>query len=369
MKVEQETIRPPRGFEAAPPGSPYDFRRRDGRIVLEVKRGAGGVRDLRDGIVQLAQAVKADPKIEWACLVLTRGRMSGQKAMEEWTDVVDGILQPNLRKRLALIWIEPNTFDTKPDDRDLQSLGAELKESLEGAETAWKERRTSMSPSLFEVVKVLLHAWLRREGPLQVGEIQRAAGVAYPTVANALQFLEDRREVARLSDRSAELTAFPTASWSEILALSDSLRQPMWYADRSGRPLDPEFIIERLMKRRCEGIALGGVVGARHWHPGFDLNGTPRIDVSLHRQTAPSLLEVLDRIDPSLQSTPRADERTVLVFHPFARGETFFEHAAGQRLPFADPVEVLLDLCEMRLASQAEEMVHFLRQGNGAARP
>lgn len=336
--------------------------------MLEVKRGAGGVRDLRDGIVQLAQAVKADPKIEWACLVLTRGRMSGQKAMEEWTDVVDGILQPNLRKRLALIWIEPNTFDTKPDDPDLQSLGAELKESLEGVETAWKERRTSMSPALFEVVKVLLHAWLRRKGPLQVGAIQDAAGIAYPTVANALQFLEDRREVARLSDRSAELTAFPTASWSEILALSDSLRQPMWYADRSGRPVDPVFILERLTKRRCDGIALGGVVAARHWHPGFDLNGTPRIDVSLHRQMAPSLMELLNRIDPTLQSTPRADERTVVVFHPFARGETYFETAPDLRLPIADPVEVLLDLHEMRLISQAEEMVHFLRRGDGPAR-
>lgn len=354
---------------AAPPGSPYELRRRDGRVVVEIKREAGAVRDLHAALIQLAKVVKRDRKIEWGCLVLVRGRMTAEKAFNEWTEIVDGLLDAQVRKRLALIWIEPGSFATRPETPELQALGASLKESLEGVEAAWRGRRANVTPALFEVVKVLLHAWLRGRGPLAVGEIQSAAGVAYATAANALAFLEDRHEVTRRSDRSAELTSFPTASWSEILALSESLRRPAWYADRTGRPLDPEFLLERLQKRVPEGVAVGGVVAARHWDPSFNLNGTPRLDVTLHALTGPSLADLLARIDTSLERSWRADERTVLVVHPLSRRETFFERVAAGPLAIADPVETLLDLQEMRLVPQAEELVRALRKGHDSTRP
>jgi hypothetical protein len=218
-----------------------------------------------------------------------------------------------------------------------------------------------MTPALFEVVKVLLLTWLRGRGPLAVGEIQRAAGVAYATVAQALQLLERRQEVTRRSDRSAELTAFPSASWAEILALSETLRRPVWYADRTGRPLDTELLLHRLQTRPLSNMALGGVVAARHWDRAFNLNGTPRIDVVLSAPPGHSLPDLLARIAPSLVQSPRTDERTVLVIHPLRRKEAFFERVNGDRLLIADPVETLLDLYEMRLASQAEDLVRALR--------
>ena len=369
MKVEPPALSPPRGFVVAAAGSPYDFRRRDGSVVVDVMRETSTVRDLHTALLQLAKAVKGDRKIDWGCLVLVRGRMTAEKSFEEWTEIVEGLLEPQVRKRLALIWIEPGSFATRPDTPELQALGASLRETLEGVEAAWKERRTSMTPALFEVVKVLLHAWLRGRGPLGVGEIQSAAGVAYGTVSNALHFLEDRREVMRTSDRSAELTGFPAATWSEALARCESLRRPTYYADRTGRPLDAEFLLERLQRRPPKGVALGGVVAARHWDPAFNLNGTPRLDITVHVLTAPSLLDLLARIDPSLERGRRADERTVLVLHPLARKETFFEHPCGGRLPFADPVETLLDLYEMRLVSQAEDLVRTLRKAHEPTRP
>lgn len=369
MRIAHPTVSPPRGFVAAAAGSPYELRRRDGRVVAAIKRGVGAVRDLQAALIQLARTVEGDRKIEWGCLVVVRGRMTAEKAFEEWTAIVERLLDAKVRKRLALIWIEQGSFRVRPDTPELQALGASLQDSLEGIEAAWKERRTSMTPALFEVLKVLLHAWLLGRGPLAVGEIQSAAGVAYGTVSNALEFLEDRREVARTSDRSAELSGFPTASWSEVLALSESLRRPAWYADRSGRPLDPEFLLERLQKRVPEGVAAGGVVAARHWDPSFNLNGTPRLDVTLHALTGPSLANLLARIDPSLEKSSRLDERTVLVVHPLSRRETLFERVAAGPVAIADPVETLLDLIEMRLVSQAEDLVRALRKGHDSTRP
>ncbi len=369
MKVAQLTVSPPRGFVAAPAGTPYELRRRDGRVVAAIKRGVGAVRDLQAALIQLAKTVEGDRKIEWGCLVLVRGRMTAETAFEEWIAIVDRLLDPHVRKRLALIWIEPGTFSVRPDTPELQALGASLRESLEGVEAAWKERRASMTPALFEVLKVLLHGWLRGRGPLAVGEIQSAAGVAYGTVSNALEFLADRHEVVRTSDRSAELTGFPTTSWPEVLARSDSLRRPAFYADRTGRPLDAEYLLEKLQRRPPEGVALGGVVAARHWDPAFNLNGTPRLDITWHVTMAPPLQDLVARIDPSLERGLRADERTVLVLHPLSRKETLFEQPGGGRLPIADPVETLLDLHEMRLVSQAEDLVRALRKGHEATRP
>ena len=58
--------------------------------------------------------------------------------------------------------------------------------------------------------------------------------------------------------------------------MSDSLRRPMHYQDASGRPPDPAGLRRHLTTTAPRGLAVSGVVAARHHDADFDLNGLPR---------------------------------------------------------------------------------------------
>ena len=65
----------------------------------------------------------------------------------------------------------------------------------------------------------------------------------------------------------------------------------------------------------------------------------------------------MKRLDPALVPAPSGTP-PVLVLHTIPRAQSLFTQDG---LPWADPVEVLLDLHELRLLAQAEEMIRFLR--------
>jgi hypothetical protein len=48
------------------------------------------------------------------------------------------------------------------------------------------------------------------------------------------------------------------------------------------RPRSPEVLLQRLSELNRSDIAVGGVLGARHYFPGLDLVGTPRLDLVVH---------------------------------------------------------------------------------------
>jgi hypothetical protein len=68
--------------------------------------------------------------------------------------------------------------------------------------------------------------------------------------------------------------------------------------------------------------------------------------------------DFLRRLDPALKPVERAETPQVVV-HTLYRPESFFTHA-DKRDIWADEVECLLDLHEMRLESQALEFVESL---------
>jgi hypothetical protein len=142
------------------------------------------------------------------------------------------------------------------------------------------------------------------------------------------------------------------------LALGDGLRETHRFVDRSGRASETGDLLRRFAKRGRHA-ALGGVEAARHYMPTFDLNGLPRIDVSV---TSADDLTWVKKIDPALAETPMSPSSAspLLVVHRLRRPEPRFDGAAG--VAFADPAEVLLDLHELRLVDQADEFVHALRE-------
>jgi len=111
---------------------------------------------------------------------------------------------------------------------------------------------------------------------------------------------------------------------------------------------------------RPSGIALGGVVAARHWHPEFDLHGTPRLDLLLHAPEDTLDLSFVRKLDPALRRIDEYDESPVLVIRPLQRSDPLFEVVPDKSLPLADPVETTLDLRDLGLMAQAGQLLaHF----------
>jgi hypothetical protein len=207
---------------------------------------------------------------------------------------------------------------------------------------------------------VVLATWLTGRGASTLGSLQVICGLSYPTVAAALAELEARGELRRNRDRSVEFNAFPRHTWEQVAALSDQLRRPMRFVDPSGRTPDPAFLLRRTEKASPPGVALGGVVAARHWHPDFDLHGIPRLDLCLDPHAGTPAEEIVRGIDRSLRPAWASSGETALVLHPVLRARPLFARPPGPGLPIADPVESLLDLHELHLHAQGWAMVKHL---------
>ena len=208
------------------------------------------------------------------------------------------------------------------------------------------------------VPKILLHHLLT-DGQFVTAEwLARTSGYTYPTVANVLQSLGSLIE--RGSDRRFRLRWFPHEELARLVALSDRARATARYADRSGQPRSPEAHLARLEKLNLSGLALGGVLGAKHYFPDLDLVGTPRLDLSQHARDHRIDLDFIEKLDPALQRVKDPLEPASVVVHVVSHANSLFVPREGG-LQWADPVECLLDLHEAHLETQAAQFLAVLR--------
>lgn len=331
----------------APPGAAFDFEGR-GRLVKLGLRFQG-LRDLYAAAVRLAQALAGRPDVKTAALAVRLPRVSDERLRREWRSLRE-VLRPALAARLALVSLGPRPW-SEPADPELLRAVAALR--LPEAPAERPPSAAAVTPKFFDVLKVLLEHRLVRKGPIRIGELLDRCGCSYPTAADVLRRLEERGELARRPGRRVELTAFPRRTWGEVLALSGSLRRARFYADRTGRPANPLALVRRLAGLGAPGVAVGGVLAARHWDPGFDLHGLPRLDLTVHGGWDVAAL------DPALAPAGRG-EAAVVAVHPLARKEPLFGTSKKGPLPVADPVETLLDLHELGLDAQAEALIERL---------
>jgi len=358
----------------------YDFESTSGRHVLEFKQGLSSARDLSAALFQLACTLAESPQIERATLIAQLPRMSSGRVQKEWSRL-QSTLRPDLPQRLGIVAITSDGEVAIPDtDAELDRLRALARKIFgEHEETARPSDSSTgpWTPAMFEVWSVLLDAWLRREPALAIQEIVRRSGCSYPTVATTIARLKERGEIDRSRSRGATLSSVPRHSLGEILSLTDSLRPALRFVDGSGRHMEPQSLLRRLRDRAIPGMALGGVEAARHYTPRFDLNGLPRVDVTIHGGHS---LAWIDEIDPGLQligvvgaassttthqshephTRPR-DRSSVLVVHTLTRPEPQFDRTSSG-MPYASPAETLLDLYDLRLTSQAEELITMMRE-------
>ncbi len=333
--------------------SSVDLVSRDGTRGIEVIAGAQGVRELDATALRVSRWL-IEGASRQGCIVLLGSQFSEGRLRKEW-NTIRGLVRRDVSRRLALV-VEGFSEAVSPSFPWVQPI-ARLTRTRK-SRPAWPTvHRAAMSPTIFQILKLVVRHWLLKTGPLSCRRLQAESGATYPTVARALRKLEEFGELERLPSRRVQLRAFPQKTWQEILSLASSLRRPLAFIDATGRKPDPVALLERLEAMKPRGVCLGGVQSARHWDRRFDLNGLPRLDVVAHAPHGSFDASFIQQLDSALSVSPSPSSEHVLVVHALPRAEALFEQDRAGRLPYADPVETLLDLYELRLTTQADELV------------
>ena len=341
-----------------------DYISRDGMTAVEVRRSASGSRGLYAGLMGLAIFLQQRPEVERGCLVLLGSRLSLERVKEEWAQTRN-TFQDTVAKRLALVYLDDGKTWIDPANDYFQRIAEVFQSAGDRPKNDRKNLYVQVRPrpgkKFYEVFKILLNRWLQKEGPIPLGKLADEVGCSHPTVRNALERDSLRNSISYMSNRSVELRKFPQAAWNELLALAHEIRHTFPFRDRTGNKPDPDSLLNRLNKVEIPSLGLGGVYAARHWHPNFDLHGSPRLDLIYHAPNGEADLQFVKRVDPALTLENSPESSPALVVHVIDRATSQFAKRDNQRLPWADPVETVLDLNEMSLTVQASQLLNYLR--------
>jgi hypothetical protein len=342
------------------PGFRADAMRGDS--VFEVVADARDVRRLRSSLIEMGRIAGQN---KHAILILDEPQISNDRLFEEWLGI-QTLFQPHILERL--------TIHIRREGEWQETLGRPLSdEEADAVDEVAEHQRQSMprisrrpSEASFDILRVMLIHWLRKAGPVTSKDLSQETGFSYPTIARTLEELEPH--LHRHSDRRLELQSFPKNAWLKLVAQIEKVRSSRGYTDRSGRPRPPEILLDRLkessLRNLCHNsVAVGGTYGARHYLPGIDLFGNPRLDLVIdahsgrgHRPVAIDAL--IRKLDPALKPAERGEPCQVVI-HTLYRHKSFFTEANDGTF-YADEIECLLDLHEARLEQQALEFLEKL---------
>ena len=320
-----------------------------GDTLYQVLMETRDARRLRTALMEMGRAAASD-KVRRVVLVLEEPAITESRLREEWQGA-GMVIRPELFGRLALAIRQSRKWSGIPVPPDTKEITV-LEEILRHEISRRPAPAGRNSEAHYEILRILIHQWLLGRGPLPIHSLMKISGTSHPTVSRSLERLG--HYIKRHSDRSVELRIFPRDEWARLLAVSDKVRGTVRFVDRSGQPRSPESLLRRLLQNRPPNIAVGGVQAAKHYQPAFDLIGNPRLDLCVHSGRKAIDLSFVERLDPGLDPTKSRDESPTMVIHSIQRAESLFQPGDGG-LPWADPVECLLDLHEAGLESQALE--------------
>jgi hypothetical protein len=320
--------------------------------VYEVLVESRDARRLRSALMEMSRIASAK-KVNRVILVLEEPGITISRLHEEW-DGAASVIRPDLFARLSMVIRQSGKWSGFPAAPNASEVPV-LEEIIQHEIAARPASLNRSSEARYDILRILIHQWLLAKGPVTIGSLMEISGTSHPTVSRALAGFD--HYLKRHSDRSVELRSFPPDEWTRLLAVSDDIRGTVRFADRSGQARSPESLLRRLRQLQRKDIAVGGVLGAKHYQPSLDLVGNPRLDLSIHSGRKTADLSFVERLDPGLEKTVRRDESPTLVIHAIRRAESLFQPGADG-LPWADPLECLLDLHEMRLESQALEFLN-----------
>jgi hypothetical protein len=303
--------------------------------------------------MQVAYALSENPVCE-GYVVLVDSPITIERLRDEW-QCATTILRDDVINRLIICLQAEGRITGIPRDPDVEAQRI-LAGVIEAERGKANTTRTDYS---FIVIKLLLHRWLTASEPVTSEWLARTAGCSYPAVARALRPLGSLLE--RRSDRRVILRWFPKDEFTRLLAVADRARSTVRFTDQSGRLRSVESHLRRLEKLNPPGLAIGGVLGAKHYYSGLDLVGTPRLDLSLHCPGRRMNLDFIGKLDPALKQVEDPLTPASVVMHAVRHADAQFIPRDGG-LAWADPLECLFDLHEARLETQAAQFLEELQR-------
>jgi hypothetical protein len=331
-----------------------------GHRLVEVKFGVTALRSVRMGLMKLAYALAERPGLE-GFMVLADSAVTTERLRREWS-LAASVLRPDLADRLSLCIRKGDHFIGIPRDPDAETQ--RLLTDVVATERPHAESHPARVDASFVIVKILLHHWLTDGRPMTTDWLARTCGFSYPTIAGVLRGLGGLIE--RGSDRRVRLRWFPREELARLLAMADRARATVRFADRSGQPRSPESHLRRLEKLSPPGVALGGVLGAKHYFSDLDLVGVPRLDLSQHCPSGHANLGFVEKMDPALKRVQDPLEPANVAVHVIRHADPLFTPREGG-LHWTDSVECLLDLYEARLDAQANQFLQALLRSRPTA--
>lgn len=309
---------------------------------------------VRGALLAIAYILDRDPNptSEALCL-LTDSKITPERLGAE-IEMFSRATRPDLARRIHVGW-----FESSPASLNLpKNFGEGFEPALIELIRLEAERAVPQS-STHTVFAELVRAWLRDSPPQTTAAIGGITGASYPTVATVLRNLEAKGLLVRSTDRRVMLRAFPWDEWGRWILASPAARKPMNFVDRTGRPRTPESLLERLHALNLDSVAVGGYFGAQHYYPDIDLTGAPRLDLTVHGTNHSIEPDFVREIDAGLGRTRDPLARPDLVIHFLGSQKADNFEREGKEV-WADPLECLADLYEMRLDAQADEMLRHL---------
>jgi hypothetical protein len=312
-------------------------------------------RSVRTALLELAYSLAGAPGKGAGDLVLVDGSITHRRLKEEW-EQARAVLRPEVAGRLQVWAVRGAAAERLNGEADAKVRARVL-------EVAAAERRTGRARARrdaeFAIFKILLNHWFAGEVPITTEALARRAGFSYPSVAKVLRQWGTILE--RTSDRRLGFSGFPREEFERMRALSDRARTTARFVERGrGAGRSPEAQRARLEKLRPAGVALGGVAGALRLCPDLDVTGAPRLDLSVHAPSGRADLTFVAELDPGLAPLQDPHAPASLVVHAVPHADPLFEATGAGALPWADPVECLLDLHEAKLEAQALQFLEFL---------
>lgn len=321
---------------------------------VEIKYGHN-LRDLRSALLSLSYALGSARNDGSKAICVLVGSRITQERLEHEVRMFRGIARPDIAERVQVVRYETGgrlgPIHEHPGPGFERYLGTLIRH----------EMRSSTAPGTAQhaVFAELLRNWLSLAPPLTTKALQDATSTSYPTVAEVLKQLEGQGLLERTSDRRVSLISFPWEEWRRWVVSSGDARRGARYVDRTGKGRSPQEMVERLARMPRQNIAVAGVLGAKHHFPPLDISGAVRLDLSLPPGPPQEHERIVRQLDAGLTFSADPKEKAALVLH--------VAHPSAQRaftedegVVWADPLECLLDLYEIRLDAQADEMLNSL---------
>lgn len=321
------------------------------------------IRDIRSALLEAVYYLRGqgNPLLQAVCVLL--GSKVSPRRLAAELELFKTVVDPGFANRIHLANVH------KGHELELPDLGQDVARWVRDSVLQLAVKASPRGISQRSVFAHLVRSWLSEESPQTVKSIQEATLLSYPTVAKVLDDLDAQGVLLRTSDRRVGLNKFPWSEWKRWAISGANKQVILRFVDPTGLPVSPDRMVRRLHADAYPHVAVSGILGAKHYFPELDIRGDVRLDLVAMGSVEAFNPAVVKELDPALELTDKTNVKAALVVHfPEPRRDDYFERDG--KTNWADPIDCLSDLYELRLDAQAEEMIHeLIHRRKGPSRP